>query len=132
MERYVRNMNLGHAVEFRGMSSQEILREQMQESIALILYSRFETFGCVIIEANACGIPVIVSDIPVFHENVKAGLTGAIVPLNNPGLLAEAIFSVAKDKYLFDPDLIHQWVLDHYTFARVAKQFAEFYEAHFV
>jgi len=131
MENYVRFMNLGHVIEFKDMVPQEILRQHIQESIALILYSRFETFGCVIIEANACGKPVIVSDIPVFHENVKAGLTGAIVPLNNPWLLAEAIFAVANDKYLFDPELIHQWAVDHYSFEKVGKQFAEFYETHF-
>jgi glycosyltransferase involved in cell wall biosynthesis len=131
LENYVRFMNLGQAVEFKGMCAQEILREYLQESIALILYSRFETFGCVIIEANACGKPVIVSDIPVFHENVKAGLTGALVPLNNPWLLADAMVAVAKDKYLFDPEQIHQWAVDHYSFERVGRQFAELYETHF-
>ena len=130
-ENYARSLNLGHAVEFKGMSSQEILRAYIQESMALILYSRFETFGCVIIEANACGKPVIVSDIPVFHENVKAGLTGSFVPLNSPQLLADAMFSVANDKYMFDPEIIHKWSVDHYSFEKVGKQFVKFYDNHF-
>ena len=127
MENYVRKWNLGRAIEFKGICSQEILRDYMQESNALILYSRYETFGCVIIEANACGKPVIVSDIPVFHENVADGLTGVFVEPDNPGLLAEKMLLMATGHYLFDSDLIRRRAIDHYSFEKVGKQFTEFY-----
>ena len=130
-EIYVQTMNLGHAVEFKGLSSQEELRDYIQEAVALILYSRFETFGCVILEANACGKPVIVSDIPVFHENVKSGQTGVFVPLDNPLMLADAMVAVSTGQYQFDPDLIQHWALGHYSFEIVGKLFAEFYNYHF-
>ncbi len=129
---YVRTMKLDHAVEFKDMSPQNILREYLQKSVALILYSKFETFGCVIIEANACGIPVIVSDIPVFHENVKAGLTGAFVPLDKPKILADTIITVAAGKYYFDPEQIQNWALTHYSFEKIGKQFASFYNDNFI
>jgi glycosyltransferase involved in cell wall biosynthesis len=129
---FTRELNLGKTIEFKGVCPQEVLREYIQKSEALILYSRFESFGCVIIEANACGKPVIVSDIPVFHENVKDGITGVFVPLNNPGLLADAISAIAKGKNSFDPGLIQKWAADHYSFEEVGKQFAGFYDHHFI
>ncbi len=92
-----------------------------RESNALILYSRYETFGCVIIEANACGKPVIVSDIPVFHENVADGLTGVFVEPDNPGLLAEKMLLMATGHYLFDSDLIRRRAIDHYSFEKVGN-----------
>ena len=124
-------LQIADAVEFKGLCSQEVLREHIQQSAALILYSRFETFGCVIIEANATGKPVIVSDIPVFHENVLDGITGIFVPLNNPVSLAEAMCAVVEDKYAFDEDVIQNWVKNQYSFEKVAKQFANFYEEKF-
>jgi glycosyltransferase involved in cell wall biosynthesis len=131
LEKYVHQLNLGQAIEFKGMCSQEILREYIQKSNALILYSRYETFGCVIIEANACGKSVIVSDLPVFHENVIDGVTGVFVESDNPGLLAEKIFSVAIGQYKFDSELIKQRAIDNYSFEKVGKQFAEFYNQFF-
>jgi glycosyltransferase involved in cell wall biosynthesis len=125
------NLNLGNAIEFKGICPQEVLRENIQKSEALILYSRFESFGCVIIEANACGKPVIVSDIPVFHENVKQGITGLFVPLNNPELLADSMFAIATDKYSFDQNVIQEWASDHYSLEKIGKQFARFYELNF-
>ena len=73
----------------------------VQQSHALILYSRYETFGCVIIEANACGIPVIVSDLPVFHEIIDEGKNGYFVPGENPAVLARKIvwFMKQSGKY---------------------------------
>jgi glycosyltransferase involved in cell wall biosynthesis len=131
IEKRVQALNIGHAIEFKGMCSQDILREYMQESSALILYSRYETFGCVIIEANACGRPVIVTDIPVFHENVAEGLTGVFVEPDNPELLSQKIYSIANGLYRFDEDFIQKWAVERYSFEKVGRQFAEFYDQHF-
>jgi glycosyltransferase involved in cell wall biosynthesis len=124
-------LNIQHLVEFKGMHNQDVLRQYIQESAALILYSRFETFGCVIIEANACGKPVIVSDIPVFHENVKEGVTGLFVPLDHPELLAGKMYELAIGKYAFDSDIIEKWANDHYSPEIIGKLFSNFYAEHF-
>jgi glycosyltransferase involved in cell wall biosynthesis len=127
-ENHMHQLNIRHAIEFKGLCSQEVIRGYLQESNALILYSRYETFGCVIIEANACGKPVIVSDIPVFHENVMEGLTGIFVEPENPRLLAEKMYSISTGLLRFDSDLIQRRTNDHYSFVKVGKQFAEFYD----
>jgi L-malate glycosyltransferase len=131
MEIELSRINMNHAVTFVEMCSQETLCTLIQDSIALILYSRFETFGCVVIEANACGKPVIVSDLPVFHENVQTDLNGIFVPLDHPELLANAMFEMVKNFYSYDPVLIRNWTLEHYSFPIVAKLFSEFYNLYF-
>lgn len=76
--------------------SQESLVKFLQPATALILVSSYETFGCVLIEANACGVPVIVSDIPVFHETVKQEVNGVFTKLNDSNHLGkcnDAMFS---------------------------------------
>ena len=52
-------------------------------------------------EAMACGLPVIVSDIPANREWVIDGWNGLIVPVRNPEKLAEAILHLIEN-----PDLM--------------------------
>ncbi len=54
-----------------------------------------EQFGRVIIEAQACGTPVIGSDSGAIPDVIGAG--GIIVPERNPTALAEAIMRLAGD-----------------------------------
>ena len=54
-----------------------------------------------LLEAMACGLPVIVSDIPANHEWVTDGWNGIIVPVRDPEKLAEAILHLIEK-----PDLM--------------------------
>lgn len=53
-----------------------------------------ESFGIVLVEAMAAGLPVIASDIPGYREVVRDGIDGLLVPPRDPGVLAEAIAGV--------------------------------------
>ena len=44
---------------------------------AMLLLSSYEGFGLPIIEAQSLGLPVVCSDLPVFHEIGGAGVSGA-------------------------------------------------------
>jgi glycosyltransferase involved in cell wall biosynthesis len=99
----------------------------MQQADALILYSRFETFGCVIIEANACGIPVIVSDIEVFHELVKEGVNGTFVAGEDPYKLCEKLKDFLNGRLQFDKDRMAGEAAAQYSFETVAKKTIDWY-----
>jgi phosphatidylinositol alpha-mannosyltransferase len=58
-----------------------------------------ESFGVVLIEAMAAGLPVVASDIPGYDEVVTDGVEGTLVPPRDPRALA-----VAADRVLADPD----------------------------
>ena len=108
---------------------QHQLAAHINECDALILYSRYETFGCVIIEANACGIPVIVSDIPVMHEIVEEGQNGILAKENDSGALAETLKKFIEQKFSFNKSLIAQQTSATYSYKKVAEQFIEFYSS---
>lgn len=56
-----------------------VIKNQLLKQARAVLYpSSWESFGIVVIEANLSGTPVIVSDIPPFHETVRHGVTGFI------------------------------------------------------
>jgi glycosyltransferase involved in cell wall biosynthesis len=106
---------------------QKDLAEFIHNSMALILYSHYETFGCVIIEANACGVPVIVSDIPVFHETVQAGMNGIFAKAGSPDHLAAAMAEMIKKQPQFDAVAIAALTAEKYGYATVGKQFNVWY-----
>jgi len=113
-------------INFHGEIPQVQLADFIRKSIALILYSAYETFGCVIIEANACGIPVIVSDIPVFHETVQEGVNGIFVRPNDSEALAERMIEMIKTRASFNSKTIAS-KSSKFTYEKVGKQFSDWY-----
>ena len=59
-----------------------------------------ESFGIVLVEAMAAGLPVVASDIPGYREVVRRDEDGLLVPPRDSGALAAALRSI-----LDDPDL---------------------------
>ena len=55
-----------------------------------------ETFGVVLVEAMAAGVPVVASDIPGYDEVIREG-EGLLVPPRDPAALADAVASILDD-----------------------------------
>ncbi|MFI5151769.1 MAG: glycosyltransferase [Chitinophagales bacterium] len=124
---YAEELGISDRVEFKGIFLQSRLAGYMQECRCLVLYSMYETFGCVIVEANACGLPVIVSDIPTMHELVRDQVTGVFVPLNEPGKLAEKMHWMMNERSAFHAEEIRKITENSFGFAAVSRQFDELY-----
>ena len=106
---------------------QVILAETMRQADALILYSHYETFGCVVIEANASGIPAIVSDLPVFREYSLEFKTALFVPPNDPLVLADTLMDFINNKDLFIAEEISRTTADKFSFPIIGRQFDNLY-----
>ena len=86
-----KNLNLDNRVKFKGKLTDTELIKAIQDSDLLILPSinNNEAFGIVLIEALACGVPVIASDLPgvrrVFTDKQEGLLfeTGNVQDLKN-------------------------------------------------
>jgi glycosyltransferase involved in cell wall biosynthesis len=87
-----------------------------------------EQFGRVIIEAHACGVPVIGSDSGAIPEVVGEG--GLIVPEGRPVELARAIDRLRNEPKLSQElgERGRQQVMQRYTWQRVAEQMREIYQ----
>lgn len=71
------------------------------ESSIFVLSSRYEGFGMVIIEAMACGLPVISYDCPEGpSEIINDGVDGFLVPLNDINELSKKISILIEDQNL--------------------------------
>jgi phosphatidylinositol alpha-mannosyltransferase len=59
-----------------------------------------ESFGIVLVEAMAAGLPVVASDIAGYDEVVRDGVEGFLVPPRAPWAVAEAAGRILGDPLL--------------------------------
>ncbi|HEX3787276.1 MAG TPA: glycosyltransferase family 1 protein [Pseudonocardiaceae bacterium] len=71
------------------------LRSVVAGAAAVVLPSRDEGFGLPVLEALACNVPVVCSDVPALRE--VAGGQATLVPYGDPDALAAALVSAIAD-----------------------------------
>jgi glycosyltransferase involved in cell wall biosynthesis len=124
---FIKENDLSDQIILYGEVSQAHLAGHIQKCDALILYSRYETFGCVLIEANACGKPVIVPDTALMREIVIDNSNGILVKPGSYIALAEAITQFGKNRDKFNALQIATSTVEKYSYSTVGKQYAEIY-----
>ncbi len=120
---------LNESIHFHGEIPQPSLAEYVRNADALILFSSFETFGCVVIEAGASGVPVIVSDIPSMRELVKPEHNGIIVASQSAAALAESIEWFLQHRKVFNRATIAEEASNKYSYDAVGKMFVDWYQS---
>lgn len=110
----VKTLNLENDVLFLG--KQDNLSELYSISDLKLLLSEKEAFGLVLIEAMACGVPCIGTDIGGIPEVIEHNQNGYIVPLHDVGQVACYALTVLKND-----DLLSQ--LKHNAIMTVKNKF---------
>jgi len=94
----------GPTVEFLGALEPAALRDVYQRARALVLPAE-EDFGIAVVEAMACGRPVVAFSRGGARETVEPGVTGCLVDDQQPAAFAAAMDAVAHQS--FDPGALH-------------------------
>jgi glycosyltransferase involved in cell wall biosynthesis len=90
-------LGLGESVHFAGFVSQEAKVEWLQRAALLVQPSRKEGWGLTVLEANACGTPVVATRVPGLRDSVRDGETGILVPSADSDALAAGIAGMLDD-----------------------------------
>jgi len=96
LRQMVQELGLQDRVAFWGSQRQDLLPYFYSAAQALVLPSRYESFGMVALEAMACGTPVIASRVGGLKYTIDDGRTGLLVPEGKPVLLADRICRVVE------------------------------------
>jgi glycosyltransferase involved in cell wall biosynthesis len=108
-----------------GYLSDVDLRSVVAGATALVLPARDEGFGLPILEAMACDVPVVCSDIPALRE--VSGGHAALVPYGDDDALAEALRAAAHDTHAASASAIRRAHAASFTWRRCAEATVQAY-----
>lgn len=124
LKSWVRRLNIGDKVNFLGYISDGEKIKLLGRAWVVIQPSSFEGWGITVIEANACGTPVVASKIKGLTDSVVDGVTGILTPVGNPVIAARALESFIAD-YKFRKYMsanAHKWSLN-FSWRKTANEF---------
>jgi glycosyltransferase involved in cell wall biosynthesis len=91
LKKLARELGIASAIDFRGKVSDEEKVRLMQRAWVFVNPSFMEGWGITTIEANACGTPVVASNVPGLRDSVQNPHTGYLVPYGDVDVLAERV-----------------------------------------
>jgi glycosyltransferase involved in cell wall biosynthesis len=118
------------AVTFVGSRGRQELRDYYSAADVFVSTPWYEPFGITPLEAMACGTPVIGSSVGGIKSTVLDGVTGYLVPPNDPDALASRLADVlgnpARRQSLSQRAIRHVNAL--YTWRQISRSITELYE----
>ncbi len=90
------------SVFFAGCLQHEALAQAYASADVFVFPSTTDTFGNVVLEAQACGLPAVVSDRGGPREIVERHQSGIVVDLTRPHALTEAMVRLHDDRPLLE------------------------------
>jgi len=130
LRKMVQRMNLQKRVAFWGAQRQDLLPYFYSATQALVLPSRYESFGMVALEAMACGTPVIASRVGGLRYTVEDEQNGLLFPEGDWRVLAECIQEVISNRSL--KEKLVQAALDRvrqFSWPKIARRILSFYDS---
>jgi glycosyltransferase involved in cell wall biosynthesis len=87
---------LAARVHFRGRALREEMEDIYNSADLFLQASQREFSGCAVLEAMACGVVPVVTDIPSFRAMTENGRYGALFPRQDPVALARALADLSR------------------------------------
>jgi glycosyltransferase involved in cell wall biosynthesis len=99
----------------------------MESSHALVLFSNYENLPCVIVEALACGLPVISTRVGGISEHINAE-RGILIERGDEAGLQDAFEYMASHIHSYDKSALRTYALERFSNEAVAAAFMELYK----
>jgi rhamnosyl/mannosyltransferase len=127
----IKSSGLMRKVSFLGHVASEEMPAYYSLADVLVLPSvmRGEAFGSVLLEALACGTPVVASDIPGVKDVLKENNgIGCYVPPREDVALGSAVMKLAYEKEKAS-ERCRRFAVDNYSSEKICGEYAELYRS---
>jgi colanic acid/amylovoran biosynthesis glycosyltransferase len=94
------DLGLENCVRLHGPLDSKAVLSRLQQADAFLLSSLSEGLSNAVLEAMACGLPVVTTDCGGMREAVADGVEGFVVPVRNAEAMASALQVLAGDRRL--------------------------------
>jgi L-malate glycosyltransferase len=128
-KKMVSDLSLEKEVIFTGEIPYADVAQAISNSDAMVHFTRYETFGCVLAESLCCGVPVIVSDLDVTRELVTNGVTGLLVTESEVNDLADKILYFMETEFQINSKQVAEENQKKFNYDRVGKMFDDLYNS---
>ena len=133
LARLASNLGVGDQTEFLGNVPYEKVPQILStfSIFAALSIADSETFGVAVVEASACGIPVVVTAVGGLPESVRDRITGVVVPARDVCATALALEELIEDEALrLDLGAAgRKFVLQNYEWSENASRMERVYES---
>ncbi len=123
--KYTEEIGLTNEVEFTGMIPEKELVVFLQSLDIYVHASLGETMSTAIMQAMACKLPIVASDVNGINNMITDNITGILVPAQNEPALAKAL-----KQYLVNTDLrnLHaqnafDYALNHFSSQKMTESY---------
>jgi glycosyltransferase involved in cell wall biosynthesis len=106
-------LGIGEHLDFVGGQDPAGVAQLMSQSDLLVLPSRAESFGAVLVEALACGIPVVATRCGG-PEDIVQDDVGVLVPNEDPAALAAGIEQVLDNQNKYDAQWLSAYAVEQF------------------
>lgn len=130
LEALVHQLGVERHVALHGRVPHAKAASFLQSLTLFAVPSRAESFGVAALEAQACGLPVVASNVGGLPEVVRDGETGILVPPEDPHALASALAGLLSDphKAMTMGKAARQWVESTYRWEDNVAQMLRIYD----
>ena len=126
MQAKAATLQLEDCVEFTGLLQGQSLVDALASGDFLVLSSHYENMPVVILEALACGLPVVSTQVGGIAEIIDEQ-NGILVPKDDTQALAEAMARCCQTYPHYDPQQLRNRVMERYGYESVGKLLDQWY-----
>lgn len=127
--KHTASLNIQDKVTFTGMLEEKELVQFLQKLDIYIHASLGETMSTAIMQAMACGKPIIASDVPGINNMIKHNQNGVLVPPKNAAALSDAILQLINNRQLSTvlADNAFTFATENYSNKKMLQQYKEIF-----
>ncbi|UOQ53505.1 glycosyltransferase [Hymenobacter cellulosivorans] len=115
-------------VFFLGKLTQAEVAAEMRRAACLVLFSNYENLPCVLIEAQASGLPAVATAVGGVPELLPPdGSRGLLVAPQDEAALEQALSTVLRHPERFEARQLRHHAVAHFSYGEVGRQFAQLY-----
>lgn len=123
------SLGIGANIVWQGLLSQQALASLMNQCHVLVSASRVETFGKTMIEAQACGLPIVATKTAGGNFILTKSQQGELTEINNPEALAKSMGRIMTGYANFDAQWISKNISARFSTSKIIPQWVSIYKS---
>ena len=128
MKRRAQTLELDDQVRFTGLLQDQDLVNELASGDFFVLSSNYETGGIVLLEAMACGLPVVATHVGALPEIVNES-NGILVPAKDTVALADAMEQCCHTYNNYDAEKLRNQIVERYSKEKVGSLINRLYSS---